>query len=180
MQGCIDTKASRQSSWRGLFLILSLVVGAILPIWFGTHSNAQTSFNFTAYVANLSGPPIGNVMPTGQGHFFADSANNRAFETEISSVALPSGTQASISQAQSRASPAQFSDMVLVDAGSDSQPWAVLLPKSGGDPILMDRVGSGADQVGTVYKVAAQPVIVGTRDADNKTTTACWFFDFAP
>src|SRR5262249_48343217 len=63
---------------------------------------------------------------------------------------------------------AQFTDMVLVSAGSDTEPWAVLLPRGGGDPILMDRVGSGADQVGAVYKVAAQPVVVGTRDGTSQ------------
>jgi hypothetical protein len=96
------------------------------------------------------------------------NANPEATAQAIASLPSTSGAQASISQAQPHASPAQFTDMVLVSAGSDTEPWAVLLPRSGGDPILMDRVGSGADQVGTVYKVAAQPVVVGTRDGTSQ------------
>src|SRR5262249_29837874 len=81
----------------------------------------------------------------------------------IASLPTTSGTVVGIGQAQPRASPAQFTDLVLVDAGSDAQPWTVLLPKGGGDPVLMDRTGSGADVGGTVYRVAAQPVISGPR-----------------
>src|SRR5207237_6859640 len=55
--------------------------------------------------------------------------------------------------------------LVLLDSGSESQPWAIVAPRGGGDaPILVDRVGSGMDTVGDVYRVAAQPVSVGTRD----------------
>ncbi len=84
---------------------------------------------------------------------------------QVSSAPTASPAEAAITQSQPRDGPAWFSDLVLVDGGSDAQPWAVFLPKSGGDaPILMDRVGADATQVGTVYRVAAQPVKVGTRD----------------
>ena len=87
----------------------------------------------------------------------------------ISSMPYVSASEATITQSQPRASPAQFSDLLLVDPGSDSQPWAVFVPQTGGDtPILMDRVGAGADQVGSVYRVAAQPVKVGTRDGTSE------------
>jgi hypothetical protein len=86
--------------------------------------------------------------------------------TAVALSQLPSDTAASASvAAQPRAGPAQFTDLVLLDAGSDSQPWALVAPRGGGDaPILVDRVGSGMDNVGDVYQVAAQPVSVGTRD----------------
>jgi hypothetical protein len=86
--------------------------------------------------------------------------------TAVALTQLPSDTAASASiAAQPRAGPAQFADLVLLDAGSDSQPWAIVASRGGGDaPILVDRVGSGMDTVGDVYRVAAQPVSVGTRD----------------
>ena len=86
-------------------------------------------------------------------------------ETQTAINALPqlSGAQASIT-AQPRASPALFTDMLLLDAGSDSKPWAVLQASGSESPILVDRVGSGLDTVGTTYRLAAQPVSVGTRD----------------
>jgi hypothetical protein len=87
----------------------------------------------------------------------------------ISAMPYVSASEATITQSQPRASPAQFTDLLLVDPGSDSQPWAVFVPQTGGDtPILMDRVGAGADQVGSVYRVAAQPVKVGTRDGTSE------------
>jgi hypothetical protein len=93
-----------------------------------------------------------------------DATANEAAEA-ISQLPEVSASEATIVQAQPRAGPAEFNDLVLVDAGSDQQPWAVLLPRSGGDaPILMDRVGAEASQVGSVYRVAAQPVKVVTRD----------------
>jgi hypothetical protein len=57
---------------------------------------------------------------------------------------------------------------VLVDAGSDSQPWAVLQASGSDAPILVDRVGAGLDSVGGTYRLAAQPVTVGTRDGASQ------------
>jgi hypothetical protein len=84
-------------------------------------------------------------------------------QTAIDQLPQVSGSQASIT-AQPRASPALFTDMQLLDAGSDSRPWAVLQAPGGDSPILVDRVGAGLDTVGQTYRLAAQPVSVGTRD----------------
>jgi hypothetical protein len=94
-----------------------------------------------------------------------DKPNAAPEETQTAIDTLPqfSGAQASIT-AQPRASPAEFTDMLLLDAGSDSNPWAVLQASGNDSPILVDRVGSGLDTVGMTYRLAAQPVTVGTRD----------------
>jgi hypothetical protein len=88
----------------------------------------------------------------------------------ISVLPYASASEATITQSQPRASPAWFTDLLLVDPGSDAQPWATFVPSSGDTaaPVLMDRVGAGADQVGTVYRVAAQAVKVGTRDGTSQ------------
>jgi hypothetical protein len=90
-------------------------------------------------------------------------------ETQTAIDMLPqySGSQASIT-APPRASPAEFTDMLLLDAGSDSSPWAVLQASGGDSPILVDRVGSGLDTVGQTYRLSAQPVTVGTRDGSSQ------------
>jgi len=84
--------------------------------------------------------------------------------------ALPSESASSVAiSAQPRASPAQYTDLVLLDAGSDQQPWAIAIPKGQSDaPVLVDRVGAGLDTVGSTYKLAAQPVTVGTRDGKSQ------------
>jgi hypothetical protein len=90
--------------------------------------------------------------------------------TAVALAQLPSDSASSASiAAQPRAGPAQYTDLLLLDAGSDSQPWAVMAPRGGGDaPVLVDRVGSGLDTVGDVYRVAAQSVAVGTRDGASQ------------
>jgi hypothetical protein len=90
--------------------------------------------------------------------------------TAVALTQLPSDSASSASIAsQPRAGPAQYTDLVLLDAGSDSQGWAVMAPRSGGDaPVLVDRIGSGLDTVGDVYRMAAQPVAVGTRDGASQ------------
>jgi hypothetical protein len=96
-----------------------------------------------------------------------DKPNAAPEETQTAISALPQvgGAQASVT-AQPRAGPAQFTDLVLLDAGSDSSPWAVLQASGSESPILVDRVGAGLDTVGTTYRLAAQPVSVGTRDGN--------------
>ena len=90
-------------------------------------------------------------------------------ETRTAIDALPSagGGTAAIT-AQPRASPAQFTDLLLLDAGSDAQPWAVLQAAGSTAPILADRVGAGLDSVGATYRLAATPVSVGTRDGPSQ------------
>lgn len=89
--------------------------------------------------------------------------------TQVAIAGLPSiaGSDAAIT-AQARASPAQFTDLRLVDPGSDTQPWAILTSGSGDAPILVDRVGAGLDNVGASYRLAATPVMVGTRDGPSQ------------
>ena len=94
-------------------------------------------------------------------------ASPEATQTAINALPSVSGSTASIT-AQPRASPAKFTDMVLVDAGSDSKPWAVLQANGSNSPILVDRAGAGMDTVGATYSLAAQPVTVGTRDGPSQ------------
>jgi hypothetical protein len=98
-----------------------------------------------------------------------DKPDATAEETQTAINTLPSysGSTASIT-APARASPAKFTDMVLLDAGSDSRPWAVLQTSDSTSPILVDRVGSGLDTVGATYSLAAQPIVVGTRDGPSQ------------
>ncbi|MBV9577572.1 MAG: hypothetical protein JO057_03160 [Chloroflexi bacterium] len=88
-------------------------------------------------------------------------------QTAIDELPAYSGSVAAIGQ-PARASPANFTGMVLMDAGSDSQPWAVLQASDSSNPILVDRVGSGLDTVGDTYSLAAQPIMVGTRDGASQ------------
>jgi hypothetical protein len=98
-----------------------------------------------------------------------DKPNASPEETQTAINALPSvsGTTAAIT-AQPRASPAQFTDLVLLDPGSDTQPWAVLQAAGSTAPILVDRVGAGLDSAGATYQLAASPVSVGTRDGPSQ------------
>ena len=92
-----------------------------------------------------------------------------AEETQLAINQLPSVSGSSVAiTAQPRASPAQFTDLLLLDPGSDAQPWAVLQSSGANGPILVDRVGSGLDTPGTIYRLAAQPVTVGTRDGPSQ------------
>jgi hypothetical protein len=94
-------------------------------------------------------------------------ANPEATQAAINALPSVSGSSVAIT-AQPRASPAKFTDLRLVDAGSDTQPWAVA--QSGGTdaPILIDRVGAVLDSPGGTYQLSAQPVLVGTRDGPSQ------------
>ncbi len=94
--------------------------------------------------------------------------------------AAPEATQAAISQLPSvngasgaiaappRASPAQYADLVLLDPGSATVPWAMMVQRGSDVPVLVDPVGAALDTVGGVYRLAAQPVTVGTRDGPSQ------------
>jgi hypothetical protein len=89
--------------------------------------------------------------------------------TAVAIRELPSDSSASASiAARPRASPAQFNDLLLLDAGSDSQPWALAVPRGSDTPVLLDRVGAEMDTVGDIYRLPAQPVTVGTRDGPSQ------------
>jgi len=94
-------------------------------------------------------------------------ASPAATQTAISQLQRVGGSAASIGQ-QPRASPARFTDLVLVDPGSQTQPWAILVPKDGNTPVLVDRNGAGLDTPGATYDLAAQPIGVGTRDGPSQ------------
>ncbi|MGI9146367.1 MAG: hypothetical protein ACR2IK_07460 [Chloroflexota bacterium] len=81
---------------------------------------------------------------------------------------LPDSASPPTITAQPRASPARFTELVLLDAGSASQAWALMAPKDGDAPVLVDRAGAGLDTVGGMYSLAAQPVTVGTRDGPSQ------------
>jgi hypothetical protein len=93
-------------------------------------------------------------------------ASPEATQTAINALPSVSAAAAAIT-AQPRASPAQFTDLLVVDAGSASQAW-VVAQTGGGAPILVDRVGAGLDSVGATFQLAAQPVAVGTRDGPSQ------------
>jgi hypothetical protein len=98
-----------------------------------------------------------------------DKPNASPEATQTAINALPSASGATVAiTAQPRASPAQFTDLLLVDAGSDAQPWAVLQVPGSTAPVLVDRVGAGLDSVGATYRLAALPVSVGTRDGPSQ------------
>jgi hypothetical protein len=98
-----------------------------------------------------------------------DKPNASPEETQTAINALPSASGATVAiTAQPRASPGQFTDLLLVDAGSDAQPWAVLQVAGSTAPVLVDRVGAGLDSVGATYRLAALPVSVGTRDGPSQ------------
>ena len=77
------------------------------------------------------------------------SADPEATQVAISQLPTISGGSGSIT-AQPRAGPAQFADLELLDPGSATQPWAVLVQRGGDVPILVDSVGAGLDRVGGV------------------------------
>jgi hypothetical protein len=95
------------------------------------------------------------------------NASPEATQVAISELPTLSGGGAAIT-AQSRASPAQFADLVLLDPGSATQPWAVMAQRGADTPVLVDPVGAGLDQVGGIYRLAAQPVAVGSRDGRSQ------------
>ena len=70
--------------------------------------------------------------------------------------------------AQPRASPAQYGDLVLLDPGSATVPFALMVQRGGDVPVLVDPVGAGLDRVGGIYRLAAQPVAVGSRDGTSQ------------
>jgi hypothetical protein len=97
----------------------------------------------------------------------APSAAPEATQVAINQLPSVSGTTGSIT-AQPRAGPALFSDLVLLDPGSATSPWALVVPRGGDTPVLVDSVGSGLDTVGGIYRLAAQPVALGTRDGASE------------
>jgi hypothetical protein len=98
-----------------------------------------------------------------------DKPNAAPEETQTAIDALPSA-QASTAwiTAKPGSSAASYFNMLLVDPGSDSRPWAVLTVSGGSTPILVDRNGAGLDTVGATYRMAAQPITVGTRDGPSQ------------
>ena len=97
----------------------------------------------------------------------APNASPEATQTAINELPTVSGASGAIT-AQPRASPAQFGDLVLLDPGSTAVPWALMVQRGGDVPVLVDPVGAGLDTVGGVYRLAAQPVSVGTRDGKSQ------------
>jgi hypothetical protein len=98
-----------------------------------------------------------------------DKPDSSAEETAEMISQLPNDSAANASvAAQPRAGPAQYTDLLVVDPGTDAQPWATVIAPGGTAPILVDRVGSGLDTTGGVYQLPAQPVTVGTRDGTSQ------------
>src|SRR6266852_4660879 len=95
------------------------------------------------------------------------SASPEATQAAISQLPTVSGASGAIT-AKPRASPAQFADLVLLDPGSPTVPWALMVQRGGDVPVLVDPVGAGLDRVGGIYRVAAQPVAVGSRDGPSR------------
>ena len=94
-------------------------------------------------------------------------ANPEATQVAISELPRISASSAAIT-APARASPAQFTDLRLLDPGNDSQPWALAVASDVSVPVLVDRSGSGLESAGSVYRLAAQPVQVGSRDGPSQ------------
>jgi len=101
-----------------------------------------------------------------------DKPDASAEATAVAIQQLPSTNAASatIAQTNPSGSPGNFTDMLLVDPGSDTAP-AILVPRTASGaaaPILVDRAGAELDDVGNVYRMSAQPVLVGTRDGPSQ------------
>src|SRR5438876_4153687 len=97
----------------------------------------------------------------------APSAAPEATQTAINELPTVSGASGAIT-AQPRASPAQYGDLVLLDPGSATVPFALMVQRGGDVPGLVDPVGAGLDRVGGIYRLAAQPVAVGSRDGTSQ------------
>lgn len=97
----------------------------------------------------------------------APNAAPEATQAAISQLPTVSGATAAIT-AKPRASPAQYADLVLLDPGGTAAPWALMVQRGGDVPVLVDPAGAGLDTVGGVYRLAAQPVPVGTRDGPSQ------------
>lgn len=95
------------------------------------------------------------------------SAAPEATQVAISQLPTVAGSTGSIT-AEPRAGPGQFTDLVLLAPGTTAQPWALLVQRGGDVPVLVDSVGAGLDTVGGIYRLAAQPVAVGTRDGPSE------------
>lgn len=91
MKGNVLQRALGKDNRRALFVVCALVAAAAVPFYFSDHSRAQTPTTGTLYIAGLSGPPIGNAIPHGNGRYFADNNGNRVFETEVNGINLPAG-----------------------------------------------------------------------------------------
>ncbi len=80
--------------WKTCFFVFAFCLASVAPFYFGNRSEAQTTNTGTFLVANLAGPTVATstTAPWGQGRYFADTANNRVFETEVRNINLPAGT----------------------------------------------------------------------------------------
>ncbi|MBV9169326.1 MAG: hypothetical protein JOZ81_04500 [Chloroflexi bacterium] len=95
-------------------------------------------------------------------------AGPEATAVAISQLPTANGTEVALGAQSPRGSPGRFTNLTLVDPGSDQRPWAIALPKGGNSPVLIDPVGSGMTTPGTDYNLAAQPINVGTRDGPSQ------------
>lgn len=75
---------------------------------------------------------------------------------------------AAVINAAARASPARYTDLLLVTPSSDSQPWAVMAPSDGTAPVLVDGQQAGLTTQGAAYSVPAHAIPVGTRDGPTQ------------
>jgi hypothetical protein len=79
--------------WKSAFVVLAVGLATVAPFYFSGKTDAQTTNTGTFLVAQLSEPTTTNTFgPRGQGRYFADTLNNRVFETEVHDVNLPGGT----------------------------------------------------------------------------------------
>jgi hypothetical protein len=102
----------------------------------------------------------------------SDAGSRAASAIDVASLVSANASDVTIT-APARASPARFTNLVLVDPGSDAAPWAVLVPaETAGQPspapVLVDRQGAGLQSVGGVYSLPAQVIAVGTRDGPSQ------------
>ena len=75
---------------------------------------------------------------------------------------------AAVITAAARASPARYTDLLLVTPSSDSQPWAVMAPSDGTAPVLVDGQQAGLTTQGAAYSIPAHAIPVGTRDGPTQ------------
>jgi hypothetical protein len=98
--------------------------------------------------------------------------NSSTPAVDVASLASASATDVTVA-APTRGSPGRIVDLVLLEPGTDANPWAVLVPRanltqSNPAPVLVDMVGSDLQAVGGIYSLPAQPVGLGTRDGSSQ------------
>lgn len=87
-----DLLKSGAARWKSIVAIVAFLAVPAISSYFAEGSNAQAPTSGTFLSAQLTGPAINGVTPSGVSRYAVDTNNNRFFETHVNSVNLPGGT----------------------------------------------------------------------------------------